>query len=303
MTEAPSCPVRPTRLPTRFSARLLVSAGAAVAVLLTGVAAAQDDTAPESSAPPSDAAPAADAAPTFGTPVATLDWATVFGDDLPDGVTREQIDGRPAIKVVIPPEGGTVALGEIAPTFTKDVWLVSGELKAEGVAAAGFVEMNNHFSKAPQPFFTRTLSPAPGDPAAATWNGMEQIAGTTGWRPLNLPFAANVGEMAGQLGGIEKLSFNLTLPQGGTVWISELTVSELDEAETNRFYSQAMQTSGLGRSTTIAGFTMPLGAWIGTGVGLLSAAIGSVVGLIGFRRQRGEAAAEADERRMASLDL
>ncbi len=140
--------------------------------------------------------------------------------------------------------------------MTKRFYVLTGRCRYEGVGGTGFLEMWSVLDSQRR-FFSRGLS----------YQGpMASLSNTSGWREFALP-ALLLNDPAAPLP--QALEFNLHLPSGGTVWLSDLTLSQSDTVE------------------------MPLaeGAWWGDATGglvggLLGATMGCLAGLGGFLSSR-----------------
>jgi hypothetical protein len=133
-----------------------------------------------------------------------------------------------------------------SPKVTKDHYLVSGEVKYEGVEGDGYLEMWNHFGESA--YFSRTMGE----------NGpMAKLRGTSDWRAFILPFNAT-----GEKSHPTKLVINVHLPAKGVVYLkSPLKLTEWSESP---------------------GASAQPGAWWSDRTGNLAGGIfGSVVGCLG----------------------
>ncbi len=116
-------------------------------------------------------------------------------------------------------------------------YAVEGRVRYAGVEGTAFLELWSVFADGSR-YFTRTLAA----------NGpLQSIAGSSGWRPLALPFDAAGGRPT-------RLEINLVLPGRGTVWVGPLR---------------------LGPNTS------PLGWWSDRTAGIAGAAAGIAIGLLG----------------------
>jgi len=126
-----------------------------------------------------------------------------------------QIDGRDAICITNKADAPLqVTLFKIDhPPITAMQYALSGEIKYEGVAEPGYLQMWNFFPPIgpglPEgQYFTRTMAPAGTGP-------MGQISGTSSWRPYTLPF-----DRTGAPNSPTRLEVSIFLPKRGTVWIT-----------------------------------------------------------------------------------
>ena len=114
-------------------------------------------------------------------------------------------------------EGSTITLVEIdAPGVTGDRYVVEGRVRYEGVEGEGYLEMWSLFG-AEGSFFTRTLGGS---------GLLQSLSGSSPWREFGLVFDAS-----GASEPPEKLIVNVVFPGTGDVWLSSLTLSELDDGE------------------------------------------------------------------------
>lgn len=149
--------------------------------------------------------------------------------------------------------GVTVTLVEIVdPGITRDRYAVEGRVRYEGVSGEGYLEMWSVFGPEDS-YFTRTLAPS---------GPMQHLSGSSPWRPFGLPFDAS-----GAKAPPGKLIVNLVLPGEGEVWISPMTLSQLDASE---------------RPPGGSGAAIALSRWGGLAGGLLGLA-GAVFGWLGGR--------------------
>lgn len=154
-------------------------------------------------------------------PVAKCDWAHlekikyVFS-----GEVEESRGGAPAILRIEAKPGVTVlpitALGK--PPITKRFYVVHGRVKYKGVGGTGFLEMWSELLDGKR-FFSRTMEKS--GPTRA-------LTGSSGWRDFCLPASLLTDPSAPLPSAIE---LNLHLPEGGTVWLSELYLSQSDIVE------------------------------------------------------------------------
>ena len=115
-----------------------------------------------------------------------------------------------------------------APPVTADFYALNGQVRYEDVSGDGFLEMWSTFPPAvagggKRSWFSRTLGETDTDP-------MMRLRGTSGWRPVILPFnAAGLGGHAdsGNNGAHPvQLTVNLVLPSHGTVTLSTLRLAQ-----------------------------------------------------------------------------
>ncbi len=136
------------------------------------------------------------------------------------------------------------------PGIRSAFYAVRGQVRTEGVAGKGYLEMWSLFPGGGK-YFSRTLGE--GGP-------MGHLGGSQDWRPFVLPFQARPG---GPLP--VKLEIDVVLPGGGEVWIGQLQLVQLEPGENPLF------ASGQWFGGSQAGF---LGGLAGGFVGLLGVLIG-----------------------------
>lgn len=148
------------------------------------------------------------------------------------------------------------------PGITKSYYVVSGEVKHDSVRGKGYLEMWSCFAPAAkgQPeaqYFSRTLG---------TSGRMGHLAGTSDWRPFELPFNS-----AGSKEPPIRLELNLHLEGRGTVYLSALKLEEFDKPAWIPGW-WAPKSSGI------------LGIILGTTFGLLGASVGVLTSMGRYRR-------------------
>ena len=139
-------------------------------------------------------------------PLARLSWS----DALPDEAVV-QADGT--ITVDSEASGVSVTVSSLArPGIQTDRYVVTGEIRYEGVEGKGYVEMWSVFDEGR--YFTRTnLDQGP----------MRALEGSSDWRPIALPFDAT-----GASSPPRELIVNVVLPGAGQVTLRPLTLGEGD---------------------------------------------------------------------------
>ncbi|MCM3877349.1 MAG: hypothetical protein NEA02_13155 [Thermoanaerobaculia bacterium] len=170
-------------------------------------------------------------------------------------------EGRLAGGEIVPAGGGSAVESirvtnpdgapRTIPLFTIDRpdvktprYLLSGEVRGEGIEGRAYLEMWSFFAGGGM-YFSRTL--AEGGPMAS-------LSGTFRFRPFILPFTAEPGM------SLEKLAVNVAFPGRGTVSLAKLSLVELDSDE----------------------YFLPAGAWLTPRQSSLFGGIGgSVLGLLG----------------------
>ena len=147
----------------------------------------------------------------------------------------------------------TVAIVE-RPSIQGPRYAVTGQVRYQGVEAAGYLEMWSYFSNGGQ-YFTRTL---------ADVGPMMKLEGSSGWRKFTLPFDATGAPPP------TRLVVNVVLPGRGVVYLGPLQL--VDE---------------------VPGASGPIGRPLDRAAGLIGGAIGGIVGalgaLIGVLASRGRA--------------
>jgi hypothetical protein len=136
------------------------------------------------------------------------------------------------------------------PPIATPVWAVVGEVRYEGVAGDGYLEMWSVFKDGR--FFSRTLDQA---------GPMSRLSGASGWREFVLPFFSRA-----DLPPPVALEVNLVLPGAGTVEIGTL-----------RLVQYAAGENPLARASG-AWWSDRQGGWIGGVAGAVLGVLGSVVG-------------------------
>ncbi len=188
------------------------------------------------------------------TQEATIDWsrsAVAGGAALPG----QGPGGAAALQLRSPSAGASFHLATIdRPTVAAPGYVVTGEVRYDGVEGQGYLEMWSMFPDGGQ-FFSRTL--APGGPLAA-------LHGDSKWRRFQLPFLING---TNQLPS--RLEINLVLPGPGTVWLGPMQLERLP------LVASAGRAWWNGPSSNFAG--------------ALGSLLGLVGGLVGVLAGRGKA--------------
>ena len=145
-----------------------------------------------------------------------------------------------------------------SPKVTKEHYLVSGEVKYEGVEGDGYLEMWNHFGESA--YFSRTMGE----------NGpMAKLRGTSDWRAFFLPFNAT-----GEKSHPTKLVINVHLPAKGVVYLkSPLKLTEWSESPGAGAQPAAWWSD---RAGNLAG-------------GIFGSVVGCLGGLMGWLSSKGRA--------------
>ena len=214
-------------------------------------------------------------------------------------------DGVRAIELTAPAEGQTFKLVTTSPGIETLQWVVTGRVQFFDVSEvptapmpenAGYVQMDNFIGQT-GPYFTKTVGPDP-------TGGFGKLSGSQDWRPLVLPFNAN---MSGNTDRPSKLEFSLVLPSSGTVQISDLEVHAVTPAQLQSVM-QTLVAGGAGwqaKPVTIAGRTLRAGQWAGLAGGSIGALVGLIGCVVGFRRSRAEREEDriaSEERKMQAMD-
>jgi hypothetical protein len=175
----------------------------------------------------------------------TIDWSRTV---VAGGVVRpgEGPGGTPALELRATASGPTslhlVTIDH--PPVAGPGYVASGEVRYQGVAGQGYLEMWSVFPDG-QRFFSRTL--AAQGPLAA-------LQGESDWRRFELPF-----NLSGASQAPSRLEINLVLPGRGRVWLGPIHLQ---------------------RAAAAAG-TMHGGWWSERFGALVGAILGSVVGVVG----------------------
>ena len=183
----------------------------------------------------------------------TIDWsrtAVTGGRALagggPDGATVVELRaGSPA--------GTSIHLVTIDhPPVTGGAYVVSGQLRYDGVEGQGYLEMWSVFPDG-QRFFSRTLGTA---------GTLAALHGASGWRRFELPFDPSGGQTP------SRLEINLVLPARGTVWLGPLRLE--------RYSGAAGDARG-------AWWNQRSGILFGVSLGSLLGLVGATIGVLGGR--------------------
>jgi hypothetical protein len=123
-----------------------------------------------------------------------------------------------------PTAGGmprVVSIAEIkVPPISKPVFMLSGSVRYNGIEGTpnlehGFLEMWSLFPDGSH-YFSRTLDPS---------GPMGWISGSSDWRPVAIPFQLGPDPKSPKP---DRLLLKVVLPGKGTVWLSDLTLTESD---------------------------------------------------------------------------
>lgn len=155
--------------------------------------------------------------------------------------------------------GATVPLLRVeAPPLRQLTWAIVGEVRHEGVAGDGYLEMWSVFPEGR--FFSRTL--ANGGP-------LGKLSGTSPWRRFVLPFVSKPG-----VPPPTALEVQLVLPGAGTVEIGTLRLQQYEVGED---------------PLTLASGAWWSGRWAGLVGGLGGSILGLLGALVGWLGSRGKA--------------
>jgi hypothetical protein len=166
-------------------------------------------------------------------------------------------DGRPDASIRIERrEGGTIRLLRIEkpPVATPD-WAIVGQVRYDGVAGHGYLEMWNVFADGR--YFSRTLG---------TDGPMGRLSGTSTWREFVLPFHSRPDTPPPVA-----LEMNLVLPGAGTVEIGPVRLVQ---------YAAA---GGSSATLTSAWWSDRQGGVIGSAAGAAFGVLGAIVGWLASR--------------------
>ncbi len=173
-------------------------------------------------------------------PVLVIDWSKTAP------ASGRVLDG--SVEVTADSRGGTFPLVSVlAPDVGRVGYAIRGQVRHRNVVGQGYLEMWSVFADG-QRFFSRTL--AAGGSGAA-------LAGSSDWRPFELPFSLQGAA------GPARLEINLVLPGAGIVTVGRLSLVRLDGAEPERLSPE--RTIGL------------IGAVVGSTIGILGGLIGWLV--------------------------
>ena len=154
-------------------------------------------------------------------PVAEVRWdetAPASGRVVDDAVEVTGVEG-----------GATFPLTTIDAEGVGDVgYAIEGEVRYEGVAEAGYLEMWTVFPDGSR-YFSRTL---------ADEGAMAALVGDSDWRPFQLPFS-----LAGATEAPSTLELNAVLPSTGRVWIGPVRLVAVGEAAAGEWWTD--RTAGL----------------------------------------------------------
>jgi len=191
--------------------------------------------------------------------VQAIDWDLTDPAALPAGaaIVRQNRDGRQisAVKIKAGPSTEPIAVLDMnSPGISADEFALQGSLRYEEVKSPGYLELLVYFPDG-RSFFSRALNSAgPG----------RRILGASDWRAFSLPF-----NTMGSALKPARLKLNLILPQGGTVYLSGLKLTEAGggPGKSGRtWYSErnAVKIGGWG-GAILGGFAGILGMLAGLG--------------------------------------
>jgi hypothetical protein len=139
------------------------------------------------------------------------------------------------------------------PPITGPAFVVTGQVRYQGVEGQGYLEMWTVFPDG-QRFFSRTL--APQGPVAA-------LHGESSWRRFELPF-----DWSGASQAPSRLEISLVLPGRGTVWLGPMQLQPRTGASGTTYGSWWSERVG-----------MLLGVILGSSLGV----VGGLIGVLGGR--------------------
>ena len=153
-----------------------------------------------------------------GSLVSKVTWKELAeSKKLPASASLEpQEKGDPVLKVTRGPQDPQLI--ELAvvekPGITKKAYVLRGKIKYAGVGGEGFLEMWNHFPE-PKPgaYFSRSMDET---------GPMGKLRGDSPWRDFQLPFMITDATFPAP----SKLQFNVYLPEAGTVWLTDMSLTE-----------------------------------------------------------------------------
>jgi hypothetical protein len=167
----------------------------------------------------------------------------------PGKLTKEQ---REIVIEVTPGEAAaTKVIEDKDPKAPSHLYILVGKVKYEDVDETAYLEMWSHFDDAM--YFSRTLGEDKGP--------MQKIVGTSNWRDIALPFRSKPGMLP------DKLVVNVVLPGKGKIWLTELRLKELQEAD--------LMSAGDWWGERTAAWTGAIG---GSTIGLIGGIIGTLCG-------------------------
>lgn len=122
-----------------------------------------------------------------------------------------EVDPDGTLKVIARPDEKVIRLAVLKePVITKPFFVLSGKCRYENVGDVGFLEMWSVFGETR--YFSRSLG---------TVGPTGRLSGSSDWREFALPMSLLDGSTFRSPGSIE---VNIQLPEGGTVWLSDLTL-------------------------------------------------------------------------------
>jgi len=184
----------------------------------------------------------------------TIDWSRTV---VPGGVMRAgEGPGGTAVLEVRATASGPTSLHLVTidhPPVAGPGYVVAGEVRYQGVAGQGYLEMWTVFPDG-QRFFSRTLA-SPGPLAA--------LHGESSWRPFELPF-----DLSGASQLPSRLEINLVLSGAGTVWLGPIHLQQAS--------APAGKVQGVWWSERV-------GTLFGTILGSFLGVVGAIIGVLGGR--------------------
>lgn len=180
-----------------------------------------------------------------------IDWsrtpmtgATALPGEGPGGAT--------ALQLQAPSRGATFHFVTIEPlSVTAPGYVLTGEVRYEGVEGHGYLEMSSVFPDGYR-FFTRTV---------AADGPLALLEGDSKWRRFELPF-----NLAGANQLPTRLEISLVLPSSGTVWLGPMRLERWTPQ-----VDMARRPWWSGRSARLAGVLGSVLGLVGALVGVLAA--------------------------------
>jgi len=165
------------------------------------------------------------------------------------------------LKVTANPEQQQQTLFELNdPGITTPVYAVKGMIRYENVEGSAYLQLDSHFAGEGS-FFTKSL---------ANSGPLQNISGSSNWRPFLLPFYANSGDQAtDKVITPDKLTLSIYLPATGTVYLQNAELYQYASGE------DPLASAGQWFSARVSGI---VGGVVGTVIGLWGALIGVLAG-------------------------
>ena len=169
--------------------------------------------------------------------------------DHPNGTLIQHEDGSNGLRIHSQGADKPIHLINVDGAPINEIqYVLSGQIKYEGVEKTSYLEMWNMFPDGGE-YFTRTVS-AEGP--------MGIILGSSDWRPFELPFAAGKRNEDGSLYKPHTLKLNLIMPGKGTVEVKNLI----------------LRNGGADLQTISPWWNNRVGGWMGGILGILAGMVG-----------------------------